>query len=119
MPAAILPLIIGTDIPCVIKVEAGGRVEGIDIRCFIDVAGTLEDHIVPEAKWDVEEDAEDEREADADPGILQGVYLLECKRVVDGDVPVDRDADDDVRRADTERIDQWKLKMSLSQMVTD
>ena len=67
----------------------------------------------------MEEDAADEREADVAPGILRCVDSVECKWLVDGDVPVDRDADDDVSRADTERIDQGKLKMSLSEMVSN
>ena len=65
----------------------------------------------------MEEDAEDEREADAAPGVLQCVDSVECKWLVDGDVPVDRDADDDVHRADTERIGHGQHEMSLSQSM--
>ena len=65
----------------------------------------------------MEEDAEDEREADAAPGVLRCVDSVECKWLVDGDVPVDRDADDDVHRADTERIGHGQHEMSLSQSM--
>ena len=44
----------------------------------------------------MEEDAGDEGEADAEPGVLQCVDPLKGKWLVDGDVPVDCDADDDV-----------------------
>ena len=56
----------------------------------------IEDDLGPKAVGDVEEDAEDEGEADAEPGVLQCVDSLEGKWLVDGDVPVDCDADDDV-----------------------
>ena len=44
----------------------------------------------------MEEDAGDEGEADAEPGVLQCVDPFEGKWLVDGNVPVDCDADDDV-----------------------
>ena len=65
----------------------------------------------------MEEDAAEETEADAKPGIPQCVDLFQCKRLVDGNVPVDRDVDDDVDRADTEGIGQGQLNMSLNQSI--
>ena len=61
----------------------------------------------------MEEDANDEGEADADPGVLQCVDPLEAQRLVDGDELVDRQADDDVNRADHEHIDQRDHEVSL------
>ena len=63
----------------------------------------------------MEENAADEGEAEAEPGVLQCVDLLELEWLVDGDVPVDCDADDDVHRVDEEQIGQGQLHMSLSQ----
>ena len=44
----------------------------------------------------MKEDTADEGEADAKPGVLQGVDPLEVRRLVDRDVAVDRHEDDDV-----------------------
>ena len=89
----------------------------------IDQAGGVgaeapEDHLVLEAEGDVEEDAAEEGEADAQPGVLQRVDPLEVRRLVDGDVPVDRHEDDDVDRAGHEGVDQGHLKVSLPEGVT-
>ena len=65
----------------------------------------------------MEEDAADEGEADAQPGVLQRVDPLEVRRLVDGDVPVDRHEDDDVHRAGHERVDQGHLEVSLPERV--
>ena len=81
-------------------------------------AGAPEDHLVLEAEGDVKEDAANEGETDAQPGILQGVDPLEVRRFVDGDVPVDRHEDDDVHRAGHERVDQGHLEVGLPESVT-
>ena len=70
------------------------------------MATLLTAHLVLEAQWDVEENAKDKREADMDLGILEGVKPLEVCGSVDGDVPVDCHADDDVDRAGHERVDE-------------
>ena len=80
-----------------IEVRAGGGVG----------AKAMEDNIFPEAGGEVEEDAADEGEADAEPGVLQRVHPLEGQWLVDGDELVDSHADDDKNRADHEDIDQW------------
>ena len=61
----------------------------------------------------MEEDANDEGEADADPGVLQCVDPLEAQWLVDGDELVDRHADDDVNRTNHEHIDQRDHEVSL------
>ena len=66
----------------------------------------------------MKEDTADEGEADAKPGVLQGVDPLEVRRLVDGDVPVDRHEDDDVHRAGHEGVDQGHLEVSLPESVT-
>ena len=70
-------------------------------------AKAMEDNIFPEAGGEVEEDAADEGEADAEPRVLQRVHPLEGQWLVDGDELVDSHADDDKNRADHEDIDQW------------
>ena len=65
----------------------------------------------------MEEDADDEGEADAAPRILQCVESSEGKWLVDGDEPVDRNADVDEHRADRERIGHGQHEMSLSQSM--
>ena len=62
----------------------------------------------------MEKGAEDEGEADAEPGILQYVDLLEGHRLEDGYELVNCHADDDVPRADTEGIGQGPLDVSLA-----
>ena len=54
----------------------------------------------------MEEDAADEGEGDAEPGVLQCVDPLEGQWLVDGDELVDCHADNDVNGADHEDIDQ-------------
>ena len=54
----------------------------------------------------MKEDAAEEGETDTQPGVLQRVDPLEVRRLVDGDVPVDRHEDDDVDRAGHEGVDQ-------------
>ena len=54
----------------------------------------------------MQEDAGQEGEADVDLGILESVQPLEVGGSVDGDVPVDGHADDDVDRAGHEGVDE-------------
>ena len=63
----------------------------------------------------MEEDAADDGEADAEPGVLQCVDPLEGQWLVDGDELVDRHADDDVNRANHEHIDQRNHEVSLEE----
>ena len=61
----------------------------------------------------MEKGAADEGEADAEPGVLQYVHLLEGQRLEDCYELVNCHADDDVPRADTEGIGQGPLDVSL------
>ena len=61
----------------------------------------------------MEEDPCKEAEADMDLSILEGMEPLEVCGPVDGDVPVDCHADDDVDRAGHERVNKRYLEMSL------
>ena len=62
-------------------------------------------HMVLETEGDVEEYAGKKGEGDVDLGILECVESVEMCWSVDGDVPVDSHADDDVDRAGHERVD--------------
>ena len=73
----------------------------------------IEDDLGPKAVGDVEEDAEDEGEADAELGVLQCVDPLEGQRLEDGDELVHCQADDDELRADGEGVTQGPHDVSL------
>ena len=73
----------------------------------------IEDDLGPKAVGDVEKDAADEGEADAELGVLQGVDPFEGQRLEDGDELVHCHADDDEPRADSEGITQRPLDVSL------
>ena len=62
-------------------------------------------HMVLETEGDVEEDAGQEGEGDVDLGILECVESMEMCWSVDGYVPVDGHADDDVDRAGHKGVD--------------
>ena len=66
-----------------------------------------------EAERHVERDAGQEAQADVDPGVLEGVDPLEVGGLVDGDVPVDCHAYDDVHTARHEGVYQGQLQMGL------
>ena len=70
-------------------------------------------HMVLETEGDVEEDAGQEGEGDVDLGILECVQSVEMCGSVDGDVPVDGHADDDVDRAGHEGVDERQFQVCL------
>ena len=66
-----------------------------------------------EAERDVDQDAADEGGEDGHSRVLVGVDSLEVSWPVDGDVSVDRHADDDVDGAGHEGVDDGHFEMSF------
>ena len=69
--------------------------------------------MVLETERNVQEDPSKEAETDMDLSILESVKPLEVCWPVDGDVPVNCHADDDIDRASHERVDERYLEMCL------
>ncbi len=90
--------------PQVHPVERVGRHAGVGLRlervalllALRLLPFAVRHHVVLEGERDVEEGAAHEGAEDGQVGVAEGVDALELSRLVDGDVPVHRHADDDV-----------------------